>query len=133
VLRDGWFTDLELTARFRFVQDHRAAGVVFRVTGAAVGFDAQHGYFAGIARDRDALVLGKTDGVRFTSLAEVPIAVDVSAEQTITVTAAGDSLRVSCADTGIDVHDSSYTAGSIGLRVVDTHTCFTELSVQPAS
>ncbi len=131
VLRDGSYADLRLSADFRFLADHRAAGVLFRCTGPAVGYDAQRGYFAGIARDRDALVLGMTDGTRFRLLAETHIDTDLAATQVLTVTAAGPDIRVTSGAASLDVRDSSYTGGSVGLRVVDTPACFTALDVAP--
>jgi len=131
VMRDGRYSDLTLTTTLQFVDGDRAAGVLFRVTGAAVGYDAQRGYFAGIAVDRRALVLGKTDGRAWTLLAETPLHVDVSAEQRIDVRALGDHIAVTCGPAGLDVHDGDYPHGSVGLRVVDTHAVFTGLSVVP--
>jgi GH43 family beta-xylosidase len=132
VLRDGAYSDLRLTVSFRFLEAHRAAGVLFRCSGPAVGYDAQNGYFAGIALDREALVLGKTDGFVFVSLAESPLAIDIDATHTLEVTALGDRITVTSGATVIDVRDDDYTAGSIGLRVVDTATCFLHLEVEPA-
>ena len=132
VLRDGAYDDFRLGVSFRFLEAHRAAGVLFRCSGAAVGYDAQNGYFAGIALDREALVLGKTDGFGYVSLAEAPLAIDIEATHTVEVTARGDRITVTSGAAVIDVRDDDYSAGSIGLRVVDTGTCFLHLEVESA-
>jgi GH43 family beta-xylosidase len=131
VLRDGVYGDLRLTVAFRFLEAHRAAGVLFRCSGAAVGYDAQNGYFAGIALDRGALVLGKTDGFGYISLAEAPLTINVAATHTIDVTAVGDRIKVTSGAAVIDIRDGDYAVGSIGLREVDTATCFIRLEVEP--
>ncbi len=131
VMRDGRYSDLTLSTTLRFVDGDRLAGVLFRVTGAAVGYRAQRGYFAGIARGPRALVLGKTDGRSWILLAETPLQVDPAGEQRIDVRALGDHIAVRCGPAGLDAHDGDYPHGSVGLRVVDTHAVFTGLSVVP--
>ncbi|MEP6666344.1 MAG: glycoside hydrolase family 43 protein [Nocardioidaceae bacterium] len=131
VVRDGTYADFELTTNVRFVRGRRAAGVMFRTTAPAVGFDAQRGYFAGLALDRGALVLGKTNGREFVPLAELALAFDEDATHTLTVRARGGHIMVSTGDAVIDHHDDDYSSGSVGLRVVDTHACFTSLAVAP--
>ncbi len=131
VVRDGAYDDVELSATFKFLGGLRAAGVVFRVTGAALGFDAQRGYFAGLSLDRGALVLGKTDGKGFVQLAETRFLINESATHTITVRALGDLITVTSGEAVIQHHDGDYHCGSVGLRIVDTHVCFTGLSAKP--
>ncbi len=131
VLRDGHYDDLTLTATFRFVNDARAAGVLFRITGASVGYDAQRGYFAGIALDRRALVVGKTDGRGWTPLAETALDVDVAGWQAIDVRAVGDHIEARTGTARLEVYDQDYPYGSVGLRVVDSHAVFTSLTVTP--
>lgn len=133
VLRDGDFADVEIEVTFSFVAGRRAAGVLFRVTGPSVGPDAQRGYFAGLAQDRRTLVLGKTDGTGWTTLAEASILFDAAAPRPVKVRAVGDHLVVTCGDARIDIHDSDYKRGSVGLRVVDTHARFTTLTVRPVA
>lgn len=131
VLRDGHYIDLTLTTTLRFVDGKRAAGVLFRVTGAAVGYDAQRGYFAGIALDRGALVVGKTDGRVWTLLAEAKLDLDAAGAHDIDVRAVRDHIEVTCGPARLDVHDQDYPHGSVGLRVVDAHALFTSLTVEP--
>lgn len=131
VLRDGHYSDLALRTTLRFVDGKRSAGVLVRVTGAAVGYDAQRGYFAGIALDRSALVVGKTDGRAWTLLAEAKLDLDAAGAHDIDVRAVGDHLEVACGDVRVDVHDDGYPHGSVGLRVVDAHAVFSVLDVRP--
>jgi len=131
VFRDGHFSDLTLTTTLRLVDGNLAAGVLFRATGAAVGYDAQRGYFAGVALNRRVLVLGKTDGRAWTLLAEAALDLDAAGAHGIEVRAVGDHIEVTCGSAGLDVHDGDYPHGSVGLRVVDTHAVFTGLSVVP--
>ncbi len=131
VLRDGDFVDVEVETTLRLVDGSRSMGVLVRTTGPAVGYDAQHGYFAGFAMDRRALVIGKTDGSGWTSLAETPFGIDTSQEQTLTVRAVGDLISVESLGARAEVRDGDHSHGSVGLRVVDTHCRFTQLQVRP--
>jgi len=131
VLRDGEFADVEVETTLRLVDGARSMGVLVRATGPAVGYDAQHGYFAGFAMDRRALVIGKTDGAGWMPLGETPFGIDTSQAQTLTVRAVGDRISVESLGARLEVRDSDYRRGSVGLRVVDTHTRFTRLRVAP--
>ncbi|MBA2559543.1 MAG: glycoside hydrolase family 43 protein [Propionibacteriales bacterium] len=134
VLRDGRYDDLRLTTTFSFVDPRRGAGLVFRVTGASVGFDAQRGYYAGLAPDRRCLVLGMMDGRAWTELATAPVSTDLAGELTLVVEAAGPSITIrldSAPDEALHHLDATYPHGSIGLRVVDAHTRFRTLAVEP--
>jgi GH43 family beta-xylosidase len=134
VLRGGDYADVRVKATFTLVEGSRASGVLFRVTGPAVGFDAQRGYFAAVVPRTGRLVLGRTDGRGWTELAATPMATGGSVEHTLIVETVGTTLSVQLeADPAsrIRLDDDAYPHGSVGLRVVDTHAVFTELSVDP--
>ena len=131
VLRDGDFVDVEVETTLQLIGGSRSMGVLVRTTGPAVGYDAQRGYFAGFAMDRRALVIGKTDGATWTTLGETPFGIDTSQQQTLTVRAIGDRISVESLGARLEVQDADYRSGSVGLRVVDTPTRFTQLRVRP--
>ncbi len=133
VLRDGRYSDVEVATSFAFVAGAGAAGLLLRTTGPAVGHDAQRGYFAGIVRDqnRATLVLGKTDGHRWTMLGEAPVDLDESGVQRLRVRAVADHIEAAAGQAQVAAHDTDYPHGSVGLRVVDTHACFQSLTVTP--
>jgi GH43 family beta-xylosidase len=133
VLRDGDFADVEVEATFSFVSGKHAVGILLRATGCAIGYAAQRGYFAALAPDRHALMIGKTDGATWTVIEERPWAIDRSAPQTLTVRAVGDRIEASSGAAHLQVRDRDYTRGTIGLRVVDTHARFTQLAIRPIS
>lgn len=134
VLRGGDFADVRVRASFTLVEGSRAVGILFRVTGPSVGFDAQRGYFAAVVPRTGRLVLGRTDGRSWTELAATPMETGGPAEHTLVVEAVGTTLSVHLeADPAhhIQLDDDAYPHGSVGLRVVDTHACFAALSVEP--
>ncbi len=131
VLRDGDFTDVRVQATFSLVDAQRSVGVLFRVTGPAVGIDAQRGYYACLALDTRDLLLGRSDGRSWKTLATTRLQVRADRPQTLTVTAQGDHIEVSCAGATIDAHDDHYTRGSAGVRVVDSHARFSSFAVTP--
>ncbi len=120
----------EVTIDFRGSPDARDAGILFRCTGASVGYDAQKAYFAGLIPKTGIVVLGKTNGENWTELSRSPTTIDVAKPQTLTVQAIGDRITVNHNQTPrIAISDSNYTSGKVGLRVVDTHACFTDLTI----
>ncbi len=134
VLRDGDYGDVRLTASFLVAEGSRAVGVLFRVTGPAVGFDAQRGYFAGWVPKTGRLVLGRTDGRRWKELAWADVVLAGSTGHTLVVEAVGTTLSAELrGDPGnrVEVQDATYARGSVGMRVVDTHAVFNAVSVEP--
>jgi GH43 family beta-xylosidase len=110
----------------------RDAGMLFRVSEPALGYDAQKGYFAGILTAADRVVLGKTDGRRWREIGRAHHPLVDGEEYRLRVTASGDRLAVSInGKTALEARDDSYRAGKIGLRVVDTLTRFSDLDITP--
>jgi len=134
VLRDGDYSDLQVRAGLAFVAGSRAVGVLFRVTGAAVGFNAQRGYFAAVVPKTGRLVLGRTDGHSWTELGATPLTTGAQREHTLVVQAVGTTLSVGLeADPAcrIQLVDETYPRGSVGIRVVNTHAVLSQFSVEP--
>jgi hypothetical protein len=133
VLVDGLeWSDLRVTVRLRFAGGRRDAGVLFRVRRPAVGYDAQQGYFAGLIPETGQVVLGRTDGARWTTLAIRSHPFDAAAWHTLSVEAVGPRLRVLVdGREALQAEDREYARGMAGLRVVDTHACFDDFQVEP--
>lgn len=131
VLRGGDFTDLTVQASFTLVSVRRSVGVLFRTTAPAVGIDAQRGYFACLSLDTRDLLLGRSDGHTWRTLAKTRLQVRTDRTQTLTVTAQGDHIVVTCAGATIDTYDDHYRRGTVGVRVVDSHARFRSMSVTP--
>jgi hypothetical protein len=134
VLDGGDFADVDAAVKIRFVEGGRDAGLLVRVTKPSVGFDAQHGYFAGILPDAKRVIFGKTDGKSWTEIARADLgSIDENKTHTLGVSARGDRFQVSIDGKDVlEARDASYPRGSVGLRVVDTHACFSELKVSAA-
>ena len=133
VLDGGDFTDLDASVKIRFVEGGRDAGLLVRATKPAVGFDAQHGYFAGILPDGKRVIFGKTDGKSWQEIARADLAVDKTRTLHLGIRARGERFVISVDGREVlQARDATYPRGSIGLRVVDTHACFSELKVTTA-
>ncbi|MCA9034595.1 MAG: glycoside hydrolase family 43 protein [Planctomycetaceae bacterium] len=106
------------------------AGLLFRTTAPAVGFDAQRGYFVGLKPKENTVLLGKMDGRQWKELIRKPVSIDVSKEQRLSVTVVGDEISVKV--NGIAVlsqTDSAYASGTVGLRVVNTTAVFSKFNL----
>jgi arylsulfatase A-like enzyme/GH43 family beta-xylosidase len=111
-------------------QNARDAGMLFRCSGASVGYDAQRAYFAGLIPRTDLVILGITDGTNWRELARSKTKIDANDKQRLTVRMKGDQITVSHNDeTKIEHADATYQSGTIGLRVVDTDAVFGDLAV----
>ncbi|GAA5126405.1 family 43 glycosylhydrolase [Luteolibacter yonseiensis] len=134
VLDGGNFTDFEATTTFSFVKGDRDAGLLFRTTFPSVGFDAQKGYFAGLIPRDKVVVLGKTDGSKWTEISRAPVSIDTKADLKLSVSASGPEIKISLDGKAVlTAKDDTYTSGSVGVRVVDTHVRFTNLEIKAAN
>lgn len=133
VLDGGDFADLDASVTIRFLRGGRDAGLLLRTTRPSVGYDAQRGYFAGILPDARRVIFGKTDGSTWQEIARADLAFDPSKPVVLAVRARSDRFAISVDGKPVlEARDSSHPRGSIGLRVVDTHACFSDLKAAAA-
>ncbi|MDG2224373.1 MAG: family 43 glycosylhydrolase, partial [Rubripirellula sp.] len=117
---------------FLGVDQARDAGILFRTTGPSVGYDAQRGYFAGLIPRTNLVILGITDGSSWNELARAKTSIDVNKQQKLAVQVVGNTVTISHnGEQKIQHTDPTYSRGRIGLRVVDTHARFSNISVSP--
>ena len=108
----------------------RGSGILFRVTGPSIGFDAQRGYFIGIKPSQDAVLLGKMDGSSWQELERVEQKIDVSKKHRLQVSATGKRFTFSLNGKELFTHsDATYKRGAIGLRTTDIPTTFSDLEL----
>ena len=119
-----------VTVDFNGVREGRGSGLLFRVTGPSIGFDAQRGYFAGIKPSQDAVLLGKMDGSGWRELARTEQKIDTAQAHRLQVTATGALITISLNGKPVLTHrDGTYKRGAIGLRTTDIPTTFSDLQV----
>jgi GH43 family beta-xylosidase len=124
---DVW---IEVDIDFRSGKESRDAGIVFRATGTAVGYDAQRGYFVGLIPRTNLLIFGRTDGRQWTELARARTAIDPAKPQRLAVAVEGSHFTAFHNGNKLLVaEDATYSRGRVGLRVVNTHAVFRELAV----
>jgi hypothetical protein len=113
------------------IEGKRDAGLLFRCTLPAVGYDSQAGYFAGIIPGARKVVLGSTDGASWREIGLVDADIAAGRDYLLGVSAQGPEI-VLYLDGKEVMHkrDSQHSGGSVGLRVVDTHAAFADLVVQ---
>lgn len=112
----------------------RDAGMLLRVTAPAVGFDAQRGYFVGIKPVENALLFGRMDGLRWTELKRAPCMVDTSHATELKVTSVGSEFQVHVNGKPVlTCNDGTYSAGAVGLRVVNTFATFNDFRIEAAN
>ena len=131
VLTRRYWRDLACSVRVKIIEGRRDAGLLFRCSLPAVGYDSQEGYFAGIIPGTRKVVLGSTDGESWRELGLADADVQAGRDYLLSVTARGPEI-VLCLD-GKEVmrkQDSQHSGGSVGLRVVDTHAAFSDLTIQ---
>ncbi|HEX6963116.1 MAG TPA: hypothetical protein VF175_14700, partial [Lacipirellula sp.] len=108
------------------------AGILFRVSDPAIGYDAQQGYFVGIVPRVQRVVLGATNGARWRHILDAPAAIEVGKDHELRVIARGDLIVVELdGEEVLRAEDDAYSRGSVGLRVVDTEAAFSRFEVKP--
>ena len=119
--------DATVTIDFSGRRDSRDAGLLFRCTGAAVGYDAQRGYFAGLIPRTNLIIAGKTDGRVWNELGRASTSIDVDRPQRLHVRMTDNRMTIRHVGGGtLEVTDDTYRRGRIGFRVVDTAATFTD-------
>ena len=109
----------------------RDAGLLFRATGPALGYDAVRGYFAGLIPKTGLLVVGRMDGNSWTELKRTQLDIDTTRPQRLQVTCKGHSFRVQVDGTEVlEFVDKTFDEGGVGVRVVDTHAVFSDFEVE---
>ncbi len=124
--------DVKAEAMIDFHGDAQArdAGILFRTTGAAIGYDAQRGYFAGLIPRTQLVILGRTDGSKWQELARAKATIDTTRPQQLTVQMQGDRITVwHNGEQKIQHTDSTYGHGAIGIRVVNTDAGFSDIKL----
>lgn len=123
---------IEVSMDFQENSAARDAGILFRTSAPSIGYDAQRGYFAGVIPQSDRIILGKTDGRSWFELARASSKIDVSRPLRLRVDVIKDEIGVSVdGKRFLTVKDTTYSQGSAGLRVVDTHAIFSEFQISP--
>jgi hypothetical protein len=109
------------------------AGLLFRITGAATGADAYNGYYAGLDAGSDRIVLGRANG-GWTPLASVAQVIDPNVLYHLKVVANGANIKVyfnNAATAAVDLNDSTFASGAVGLRTFQTAATFDNVAVAP--
>jgi GH43 family beta-xylosidase len=130
-VEDGWLLlGSRRTWGIRIEEGERESGVLFRVRQPALGYDAYHGYFAGLS-PAGKVILGKSDGRQFTQLALADCPVKPATWHTLRVEARGPQVRVLVDGRPfIDAHDTDHPQGAVGVRVVDTRAGFDDFRIE---
>jgi GH43 family beta-xylosidase len=134
ILPDSFPDDLSIEVEIDFEGDANArdAGILFRMTHPAVGYDAQKGYVASLIPRTGLVVLGRTDGKTWTELARNAVTIDPSASQQLRVDLHGESITIHHqGNVVLKATDGAYSSGGVGLRVVDSAATFTNLKIEP--
>ncbi|KAA5545414.1 sulfatase-like hydrolase/transferase [Roseiconus nitratireducens] len=123
--------EASVTIDFQGGAESRDAGLLFRCSGASVGYDAQRAYFAGLIPRTGLVILGRTDGAGWKELARAKTELRPAEPQRLTVRMQGDRIEVKHnGDQKLEFRDKTYAAGSIGLRVVNTDAVFKAFQVK---
>lgn len=107
------------------------SGIIFRVSNPTTGMDSYNGYYAGIDSRFNRLVLGKANGW-WTQIGSYSTPINVGSTYHIKVVADGSNINVYLADMSapkISVVDSTYSAGSIGVRTYYNIASFDNIEV----
>lgn len=122
---------IEVSIGFPEGKQSRDAGILFRATAPAVGYDAQRGYFAGLIPKTNLIIIGRTDGLNWTELARAKTTVETNQPQRLAIEAKGNSFTVfHNGKQVLTTEDSHYPQGRVGLRVVNTRAVFHTFSIQ---
>jgi hypothetical protein len=115
VLANHYWHDLACSVRVKVIDGGRDAGLLFRCSLPAVGYDSQEGYFAGIIPGTRKVVLGSTDGESWRELGLVYADVQSGRDHLLSVTARGPEI-VLCLEARKSCAGSFSAEGSVNLQ-----------------
>jgi len=130
LLDDLDVADLDARVTIEIIDGNRDAGLLLRARRPSVGYDAQQGYFAGIIPEPPSVIFGRMDGTGWTEVARASAELPERGPVTLRVRAEGSVFRIHVdGDLVLLAEDETWTSGSVGLRVVDTHARFSGLQL----
>ena len=131
IARGLTWDNVTIEGKTRIVNGNRDAGLIFRVTHPAVGFDAMKGYFAGIIPANGKAILGKMDGKSWHELAITDFPAKTNTWYDLKVIAKGNQISFFVDGKKIiQIEDNSYSSGYAGIRVVDTEAEFDDIVIE---
>lgn len=133
ILKNQLPRDFQAETTFHFLDPDKksAAGILFRVSGAGLGFDAQRGYFADVNLRGNSVNLGMMNGKRYTHLKSAKAEFDPSLPLRLRVRVTGNYFSIHLNDVEVLTYrDSTYPRGGVGLRTVRTPVRFEMLSIR---
>jgi Domain of Unknown Function (DUF1080) len=125
------FDDLSFEGEVQ-VGDAGDAGLMFRVTSPSLGVDHYKGYYVGIDASAGAVRIGKADN-KWIPLARESASISAERPHRVRIEAHGPEIRVWLDDSPkplLEVHDDSFTAGSIGVRSYANRAAFAKLTAR---
>lgn len=122
------YTDFAYSASLRLTSKGDA-GLIFRLTDASIGPNAYKGYYVGLNPQRGTIEFGKANN-DWVLIGSAPLEVQLNQTYLLKVVAIGDEFTFYLDNKLVlSSKDSTYKAGSIGLRTYDAQTVFDEVRV----
>ncbi|WP_158826762.1 beta-L-arabinofuranosidase domain-containing protein [Mucilaginibacter lacusdianchii] len=109
------------------------AGLIFRVTNAAIGSEAYQGYYLGLNAEKGIIQLGKSGDKQWTVIASAPFPLQMNKTYKVTVRAVNNKFDVfinGINQAVITATDSQFATGSVGLRAYKALLTADNLSVK---
>ncbi|RVU00308.1 DUF1080 domain-containing protein [Mucilaginibacter limnophilus] len=125
------FSNLTYTADVS-VNSTGDAGLVFRVTEAAIGSDAYKGYYVGLNAETGTIQFGKASNSKWVVISSAKYPLEMNKSYKVTIKAVNDKFDVFINDEKkavISAKDSEYKTGSIGLRAYNALASADNISV----
>jgi GH43 family beta-xylosidase len=131
LVRDADYSNFELESDIKILKGAVDGDLIFRVNEPAIGIDSFKGYVAAI-NVNGYVELGRSDGKKFTSLSKVDLPVNKDQSYRLKVVADGDHVQVYVdGEKKIDLTDSTYSNGQVGVRAVTSNVRFDNFEVRP--
>ncbi len=126
-------SDYTIEADVKLLGSSGDAGLAFRVLNPSVGGDSFNGYYVGLNIQTGNIVLGKMDG-NWSVITQVPFTVNSNVSYHLKVVANGSNIKIYVNGIlKINVNDTTYTSGGIGVRAHYSNTHFDNIVVTGAT
>ncbi len=131
LIRGYDYTDFTVEVDMKIIEGTSDGGIIFRSFDNAIGENCFKGYYAGLNVNR-YVELGRANGSEFTSLAKSDVLVKPGSWYHLKLIVKGPKISVFVGNAikpAIEVEDSTYENGQVGLRAINSHVHFDNFSV----
>lgn len=134
VISNSYYTNFTYESDIKITQSGGNAGLIFRVISSSSGADSLSGYYVGLGTG-NYVQLGK-ENYSWTELARVAHSININEVYHLKLIVDDSNIKIYVNDMDtpvINIMDSSFSMGSVGVRVFGVSALYDNISITPST